>query len=304
VVNGAPTEPLVSGDDLRVLERLTLDSLGAVLDGVGGRSGGPQRGGGFEFADYRRYIPGDDVRQIDWNLYERLHELHVRVAPQESRLALSVLIDASASMEFGEPTKLYYARRLGALLGVIALLRSDTVQIHTLADGAAVTGRLYDSRGMIDQLVDELETFPGGRTTDLAASVRRARDEGADAKLAVLISDALVPDQQLRDALHELGRYAQTAALVHVVDPVDADAGPPGSIVLVDGETGERVELDISDDARVAYAERYAQLETSVERACRTAGVQHVVARTAVDALDLLVERASLGATNSLWSRG
>jgi uncharacterized protein (DUF58 family) len=299
----APAEPLVRGGDLRVLERLTLESLGAVLDGVGGRSGGPQRAGGFEFADYRRYVPGDDARQIDWNLYERLHELHVRVAPQESRLALSVLIDASASMGFGEPPKLLYARRLGALLGVIALLRSDTVQIHTLSDGAAATGRLYDSRGMIESLVDELATAPVGRTTDLASSVRRARDAGTDAKLAVLITDALVPGDQLRDALHELGRYAQTAALLHIVDAVDADPGPVGSIVLVDGETGQRIELDINEQAQLAYAERYAELETDVERACRAAGVQHVAARTSLDALDLLLENASLGAANSLWSR-
>jgi uncharacterized protein (DUF58 family) len=303
-VNGASSEPLVSGEDVRVLERLTLDSLGAVLDGVGGRSGGPQRGGGFEFADYRRYVPGDDVRHIDWSVYERLHELHVRIAPQESRLALSVLIDASASMDFGEPPKLRYARRLGGLLGVIALLRSDTVQLHTLSDGAAVTGRLYDSRDMVELLVDELETPPGGRTTDLAGSVRRARDEGTDAKLAVLITDALVPGEQLRAALHELSRYAQEAALMHVLDPVDADPGPEGSIVLVDGETGQRMELDVSDDARRRYAERYAELETEIERSCRAAGVQHVAAPTSVDALDLLLENASIGATGSLWSRG
>ncbi len=303
-MNSAPAEPLVNGADLRVLENLTLDSLGAVLDGVGGRPGGPQRAGGFEFADYRRYFPGDDVRQIDWNVYERLHELYVRVAPQESRLALSVLIDASASMDFGLPTKLRHAQRLAALLGVMALLRSDTVQIHTLSDGDSVTGRLYDSRGMIDGLVGELEALPEGRTTDLVKSVRRAGDEGTDAKLAVLITDALVPGDQLRDAVRELSRYAQTAALLHVLDPADADAGPEGSIMLVDAETGQRIELDISDDVRLDYAEHYAQMETAIERSCHAAGVQHIAAPTSVDALDLLLGNVSDGATGSLWSRG
>jgi uncharacterized protein (DUF58 family) len=303
-VNTAPAEPLVSGADLRVLEGLTLDALGAVLDGVGGRAGGPQRAGGFEFADYRRYVPGDDVRHIDWSVYERLHELHVRIAPQESRLALSVLIDVSASMSFGEPAKLSYARRLAALFGVIALLRSDTVQIYTLSDGVTARGRLYDSRGMVEPLVDELETFSGGRTTDLAGSVRRARHEGTDAKLAVLITDALVPGEQLRDALHELERYAQTAALLHIIDPIDSDPGPEGSIVLVDGETGQRLELDISDEARQRYVEGYAVMETEIERACRTADVQYIAAPTSVDALDLLLENASRGAAGSLWSRG
>ncbi len=91
---------------------------------------------------------------------------------------------------------------------------------------------------------------------------------------------------------------------MHVLDPVDADPGPEGSIVLVDAETGQRIELDISDDARLRYAERYAELATEIERSCRSAGVQHVAAPTSVDALDLLLENASVGATGSLWSRG
>ena len=291
-MNGQAAEPLITSDDIRALEQLTLDSLDSLLGGFGGRRGGPGRTGGFEFADYRRYTPGDDVRQIDWAVYARLHELHVRTPPQESRLALSLLLDASASMEFGEPSKLRYAQRLAALLGTLALMRTDTVQVHTLYDGDAVTGGLHDTGGMLGPLVHELAEIPSGRTTDLASSVRRARDQGADTEMAVLISDALTSRDQLREALRELARDARSPVLLHVVDATDATAGPSGPAALIDGETGQRLELDVTEDTQVQYIERYAELREEIEHSCRAAGVRYVEVPTSVDALALLLERA------------
>jgi uncharacterized protein (DUF58 family) len=283
-------EPLVTGDDIHALERLTLSSLEALLAGIGGRASGAGRASGFEFADYRRYTPGDDVRQIDWSVYARLHELHVRTPPQESRLALALLVDASASMEFGTPSKLFHALRIGALLGIVALLRADTVQVHSLYDGVTVTGGIHDAEHSVVPLVDELSNLRTGRTTDLAASVSRARDQGADAELAVLISDALTAPEQLDAALRELSYNAQAAALVHIVDQADTDAGPLGSYVLIDRETGQRIERSITDETRVRYVELYSELQEKVERSCRSAGVRYVPASTSVDALTLLLE--------------
>ena len=290
------TEPLISSDDIRALEHLTLDSLDALLGGIGIRQGGPGRTGGFEFADYRRYTEGDDVRRIDWSVYARLRELHVRTPPQETRLALAILLDASASMDFGQPSKLRYAQRLAALLGTLALMRTDTVQVHTLYDGDAVTGGLHDTGGMLGPLVHELAEIPSGRTTDLASSVRRAREQGADTGMAVLISDALTPLAQLDAALHELARDARSPVLLHVVDATDATAGPSGPAALIDGETGQRLELDVTEDTRMRYAERYARFRGEVERSCRAERVRYLEVSTSVDPLTLLLENARTAA--------
>jgi uncharacterized protein (DUF58 family) len=284
--------PLIEPEDLQALERLTLDSLEAVLTGIGGQREGPGRSVGYEFADYRRYTPGDDARRIDWNVYARLRELYVRTAPQEARLSLSLLLDASASMDFGEPNKLRFGRRLAALLGVVALLHSDNVQAHTLYDGDAFTGGRQDASGMLGVLVDQLERLPAGRTTRLASSVRRAREQGAEADLAVLISDALVPPEELALALRELTRGAQAAALVHVIDAAEETAGPPGSVRLLDRETGQRIEVVVNEQVRERYAERHAAFRADIERACRQSGVHYVPAPTSVDPLDLLLESA------------
>lgn len=291
-MNDQAAQPLITSDDIRTLGQLTLGSLDALLGGFGGRRGGPGRTGGFEFADYRHYTPGDDARRIDWAVYARLRELHVRTPPQEARLALALLLDASASMEFGLPSKLRYARRLAALLGALALMRTDTVQVHALYDGDAVTGGLHDAGGMLGPLVHELAEIPSGRTTDLASSVRRARDQGADTEMAMLISDALTSRDRLREALRELARDARSPVLLHVVDVTDATAGPSGPAALIDGETGQRLELDVTEETQAQYAERYARLREEIERSCRAAGVRYVEVPTSVDALTLLLERA------------
>jgi len=116
--------PLLDRADIQVLERLSVESLDAIVTGLVGQRDGPGQTVGFEFSDYRRYTPGDDVRRIDWNIYARLRELHVRTAPQEASLALSVLLDASRSMDSGEPNKLRFGRRLAALLAAVRSLRT------------------------------------------------------------------------------------------------------------------------------------------------------------------------------------
>src|ERR1700760_3585169 len=132
----AADPPLLSTGDVRKLERLSLTSLSAIEAGFTGQREGPTRtAAGIEFAEHRRYTPGDDIRRIDWGVYGRMRELLVKTAPSESRIWMSLMIDASRSMDAGEPNKLWYARRLAALLGTVALLRSDSVQVHMLADG-------------------------------------------------------------------------------------------------------------------------------------------------------------------------
>jgi uncharacterized protein (DUF58 family) len=285
-------KPLLDGDDLRVLERLSLESLSALLSGLGGQREGPGRSAGFEFVDYRRYTPGDDGRRIDWNIYARLRELYVRTAPQEARVWLDVLLDVSRSMDFGYPNKLWYGRRLTALLGAVALLRADDVQVHALSDGGSSPGGMLDSPGMLDVLVNQLVQVPVGRTTSLASSVRAARDAGGQPELAVLITDALVVADDLNRALHELARGARSAALVHVVSPHEGDSGPPGAVQLEDSETGRRIEALITPEISERFADEARLFRARIEQQCRANGVHYLEALTAADPLELLLSGA------------
>jgi uncharacterized protein (DUF58 family) len=289
----ADERPLLEQGDIQTLERLSLESLDAVLAGLAGQRETTGRSAGSEFTDYRRYEPGDDVRRIDWNVYARLHELHVRTAPQEASLRLSVLLDASRSMDVSEPSKLRFGRRLAALLAAVALLRGDGVEVRTLSDGNSLGRATFDSGGAaLAAMVSELERLPAGHRTDLRDSIRRAQAGAWHAEIAVLISDALVPADDLRAALEELAGGARAPTLVHLVDPVELRGTWLGSSVLLDSETGERREIVITPEARARYARRNAELVADVERECRSRAVHYVATDAGVDPLELLLELA------------
>src|SRR6188508_840230 len=122
---GTTTEQLLSPQLLAQLERLELMSRKIFRGRMKGERRSKRKGQSVEFADFRNYVPGDDLRFIDWNLYARMDRLFLKLFLEEEDLHVYILIDASTSMEFGEPTKLQYAKQLAAALGYIGLTRAD-----------------------------------------------------------------------------------------------------------------------------------------------------------------------------------
>jgi uncharacterized protein (DUF58 family) len=289
------TEPLLSRADVDQLERLSLESLWAISAGMVGQRQGPGRGVGIEFADYRPYRPGDDLRRIDRHVFARIQELLIKTAPRESRIWLSVLVDASRSMDHGEPNKLWYARRMAALLGTVALLSADAVQVQLLSDGGAVAGGQLDAPGLLALLATELAELPAGRGTQLGASVEQAQLHGIRHDVSVLISDCLVPADDLAAALRQLGRAGATATLVHVMDPAEASPALSGSVELQDAETGQRLAATVTDLLEDRYATNYQEFVERTQAICRDARVGYVPASTSVDPLELLLAQAGRG---------
>src|SRR3972149_5689609 len=119
------TDPLLSTSFLSTLDRLTLASRRMRVGTFKGERRSPRRGGSVEFADFREYAPGDDFRQIDWNAYARLERLFLRLFVEEEDATIHVLVDASQSMDWGQPSKWTYARRVAAALGYVALVGMD-----------------------------------------------------------------------------------------------------------------------------------------------------------------------------------
>src|SRR3990172_7129554 len=117
---------------LRQLERLLLVMRSPVRGGLKGGRRSVKRGQSVEFADYRDYTPGDDLRQLDWNVYARLEKLFVKLFIEEEDITISVLVDASASMAAGSPSKLLFAKRAAAALGYVGLASEDRVVVSSL----------------------------------------------------------------------------------------------------------------------------------------------------------------------------
>lgn len=289
---------LLDADTVRALGRLSLASLDAVIAGFAGPRLGQARGFAIEFADYREYTRGDDLRQLDWHVYLRLRELRVKVGPQEGHIEVDLLIDTSRSMDSrtaaARPSKLRHAQQVAAALGAVALLRSDAVRTWALSDGAAEASPRLDAPRMLTLLERELTRPEPGRATDLPGSVESYLRGGAAADLAVLVSDALVPAASLARTVNELGSAARTSAFVHVVDRTESAPAPRGRVVLRDRETGRRLELSLTPSVAAAYERQFEQFRHGVETACADAGVRYLLAPTDVPVLDLLSTSARL----------
>lgn len=284
---------LLSSEELRQLERLSLPTIEAMLAGVGVGGSTGTGAAGPEFADYRPYTPGDDLRYIDWNIHARLGELMVKIAPEERHLELDVLIDTSRSMSAGGGGKLWHARRIAAALGAVALVHLDSVRLHALGDGRAQSGARLSTPGMLGQLQAQAAALPESTHTDLPGAVRAyRRSAGEPPDLVVLIGDALVAPEDFSTAIGELAGSRQASTFVHVIDPAELRPRLRGRVELRDSETGQTLELTLSSRSAAAYARLGERFRAEVERRCRARGMRYLDAPTDVEPLRLLASGA------------
>jgi uncharacterized protein (DUF58 family) len=287
-----PDAALLGPGDLRELQRYALAEPVAPRDRAVGERSGRRRQEGPEFVDYRPYVPGDDPRRVDWRVYARLGDLVVRSALAESHIDVAVMIDGSGSMA----GKFRWSQRLAAMLGVLALQSSDAVTVRVLADGACSAARPSTAPQQILALVEEVARLPRGTRTDLARSLARANRDLADTSapdLAVLISDLLVPREELDPIVAGLARSGRSANLVWVNEPTDLETELSGPSELRDVETGETLLLDVDAAEERRYAEFAAEQRAAAEAACRRHGVGFTPASTSRAPLDLLFDPRS-----------
>jgi uncharacterized protein (DUF58 family) len=242
---------------LRQLERLLLLLRAPVRGGLKGGRRSVKRGQSVEFADYREYALGDDLRQLDWNVLARLEKLFVKLFIEEEDVTITVLLDGSASMASGTPDKLQYAKRAAAALGYIGLASEDKVAISVL--GGRVSRRRTSLRGSgrVFRLLAELSAIaPADGPTDLVAAARNAAAQLSGRGVVVLLSDLLDPaaDRVIR----ELASTRSELIILHVLSPQELDPPLEGDLRLVDAETGEGVDVTADLPTIDAYRARLA----------------------------------------------
>src|ERR1022692_42440 len=152
--------PLLDPQFLARLEQLELVSRKNFLGHMKGERRSKRKGQSVEFADYRNYVKGDDLRFLDWNLYARLDRLFIRLFMEEEDLHFYVLIDNSLSMDFGKPTKLHYARQVAAALAFIGLVNMDRVVIDVFSDRLVQSMPAMRGRRSLWRVMDFLQNLP------------------------------------------------------------------------------------------------------------------------------------------------
>ncbi len=284
--------PLLDADLLRQLERLRLTTLTAIVAGLVGEREGRAQVARLEFADYRPYVAGDELRRIDWNIYRRLRQLVVKVGAEDGRLSLALLVDTSRSMRVGEPSKFRAAQRMTAALAAIALLRGDQAEVHVLGDGRSRTLMRLEGPRQITTLASELERLPESHGTGLEAALADHARAGTTRDVAFLLSDAHVPPGELAPALRTLGYCARTAGLIHVVAGDEPETSLRGPVELRDAESGRVIETTLDEASAAEYAERFARFGATVREQCRELGVRYLRMRSDEDVLRLLLAHA------------
>ena len=242
---------------LRQLERLLLLMRSPVRGGLKGGRRSVKRGQSVEFADYREYTLGDDLRQLDWNVYARLERLFVKLFVEEEDVTVTLLIDASASMATGHPSKLVFAKRAAAALGYIGLASEDRIAVSALTGRVARRRAALRGSGRVFRLLADLSAIePAGGTTDLVAAARHAAAQLHGRGVIVLLSDLLDPGADR--VIRELAATGSELIVLHVLSPDELDPPLEGDLRLVDTETDERVDITADLATIDAYKDRLA----------------------------------------------
>ncbi|MCI0651863.1 MAG: DUF58 domain-containing protein [Planctomycetes bacterium] len=282
-MNATAGTPLLEEDFLAKLEKLSLLSRRTIVGKVRGTRRSKRRGFSMEFADYRDYVPGDDLRYLDWNTYGRLERLFVKLFHEEEDLTVSILIDASASMADGEPEKLRYALRLAAALAYVALAAGDRVGIFPFASDLALPlsplrGRRNAPR--IFQFLGGIAASEGVQTRiePSLAAFRRAHSRRG---MVILISDLLDP-AGFDAALRHVAGGTLDAFLIHVLSPQELAPPLSGDLRLVDRESGASSDVSITRGLLDVYRSTVDGFCAAVRECCVRRGLTALFASTAM----------------------
>ena len=257
------------------LMALTLHARHAMLGSVSGKHRSPVRGSSLEFAQYRKYVPGDDTRRLDWRTWGRSDRFYIKEFEADTNLRLCLLIDTSGSMSFGPPgrTRLDYARKLAGTLGHLAAHQGDAVGLWSLAQKSI---EIPARRGAthLGLVLDQLAGIkPEGGTTLLQA-LHEAAEKIRQRALVVIFSDFFVPPAELKSAIQHLRFRKHDATAFHLLDQneIDFDFGRPARFVDLEG--GASVLADPSLIAR-NYRAAVRQYLAEMAELVRTTGVDY-----------------------------
>lgn len=298
----APLEgaPLADPEFLARLERLALVARRQFAGQHRAERRSRKRGSSLEFADYRHYSTGDDLRNVDWNIYGRLDKLFLKQFEEEEDLAIHLLVDVSASMRWAperlrRPAKLALARQIAGALAYVGLAGLDRVNIHYFS--ADLGAELGSGRGKahFHRVREFLSRLPEtGGATDLARSLRAFGQQVKQRGVVIVLSDFFDPCGY-EEALAFLLYQRFELQLVHLLDPADLHPRLQGDVRLSDPESAQWCEVTVNESLARAYEREAAAFLTGLEAFCRRRGIGYQRAMTDVSYQDFILRTLRAG---------
>jgi uncharacterized protein (DUF58 family) len=255
--------------DAAVLSRLAAVPLFArkpMVGAVSGRHPSPFRGSSVEFAEYRKYVPGDDLRRLDWRAYGRSDRFYVKEFEADTNLRCCLVLDTSGSMDFGSTgiTKIEYARRLAGALGYLALLQGDAIGLSCGADGIVRNVPPRRNPAHLTTVFDILEQAKPQNETQLAPVLHELAETIRQRALIIILSDFFVEPELLRECFQHLRFRKHDVAAFHLLDPQELSFTFRRPMRFIDMEGGPAVFAEpneIADRYHKVLAEYLAQIK-------------------------------------------
>lgn len=245
---------------LNPTRRLTNRSRGEHLSGKGGTS--------TEFTDYRDYVPGDDVRYVDWNIFSRLHRPYLKLYRHEEEMHVCILIDASSSMMFED--KFERAKQLAASFGIMGLMNFERVSIYvcTQTGQAPVLLPPCTGRGSMKRLLEFVESVVGGGDSSIDGAVEAVLRRHKGRGIGIVLSDFLTFGD-LQRPFNMLFSAGLEVFAMQVLSPVELDPEIAGDVRFVDSETGVTLDVSSAGDLLGLYQEHRMALEEQLSVMCK-----------------------------------
>ena len=272
--------PLLPEAIRRRLEPLMLVAQKVRVGAIKGDRRSIKRGTSIEFADYRNYAAGDDLRQLDWNIYARLEKPYIKLLEDEEDLAVHLILDASASMNYppdGEAArqKLLYAKRIVAGLAYVSLTSGDRLTLTAVNDRRTATFGPARGRAHSIAILRFISEIEAAGITDLDAALSdyaiRARRPG----LTLVVSDMYSLDGAYLNGLNALLSRGHEVVFAHVLAPEEAKPQVVGDLSLVDVETELQQEVTVDSAMLEVYQRRLAGWRREIRDECRRRGAHY-----------------------------
>ena len=272
VIATSKSSNLLDPEFMSKIEQLDIVSRRIFAGKMKGERRSKRKGQSVEFADYRNYVKGDDLRFLDWNLYARLDRLFIRLFMEEEDLHFYVLIDNSLSMDFGKPTKLHYAKQVAAALAFIGLVNMDRVVIEAFNDRLtqslpAVRGR--KSLGRVLKFMDKIEA---AGPSNLREALRNFSIKSSGKGIVVLLSD-FMDKEGYDDALRYLVARQFDVYVIQILSQEEIEPEIVGDLKLIDVEDQDEAEITVSGPLIKRYKQNLAAFRGTLTEFCTRRGI-------------------------------
>lgn len=251
MLNDRQTRSFLDANVLSRLAALPLFARRPMQGNVSGRHASPHRGSSVEFAEYRKYVPGDDLRRLDWRAYGRSDRFYVKEFEADTNLRCCFVVDTSGSMNFGSTgiTKIDYARRIAGTLGYLASQQGDAVGLACVADGIVQNLPPKRNAAHLRLILDVLERAKPKGETQLASVLHELAETIRQRALVIVISDLFIDPETLRGCFQHLRFRHHDTAVFHLLDPLELNFQFRRPMRFLDMEGGPAIFAEPNDIA-------------------------------------------------------